>query len=422
MIQILDQANRDKAPAPPASWRWVRLGEVVREAQGGFAAGDRDPDGVIQLRMNNVTTRGQFDWSSYLRVPKREDLLTKYSLEPGDVLFNNTNSTELVGKSALFNGYDEPVVFSNHFTRLRVVEDRLLPNFLALLLQHYWQERLFASICNRWVGQSAVQRDKLLALEVPLPPLPEQRRIAARLTEQMAAVERAWVAARLQVEATQELPAAYSRSIFNRPNSARWPTARVGDVAAVSGGIQKSPGRAPRTFHRPFLTVRNVQRGHLDLSNVERFEVTPAELDRLRLLPGDVLIVEGNGSVDQIGRNALFSGELEDCVHQNHLIRVRADRTRIEPRFLSVFLNSDQGKAQMVDKARTTSGLYTLSVSKVEQLEVPVPPLTVQREVIAILGEQTAVADTVRRLVREQYAATERLPAALLRQAFAGEV
>ena len=199
----------------PPGWRWVRLGEVVREAQVGFAAGERDPNGVVQLRMNNVTNRGDFDWSAFLRVPADSATIAAYRLQRGDVLFNNTNSTDLVGKSALFESYGEPVVYSNHFTRLRTFPEKIEPRFLALWLRERWQQRIFANICNRWIGQSAVQRDKLLGLEIPLPPLPEQQRIVAILSEQMAAVERVRQALEGQLEAINKLPAALLRRAFN---------------------------------------------------------------------------------------------------------------------------------------------------------------------------------------------------------------
>jgi type I restriction enzyme S subunit len=80
----------------------VPLGELIAEAQPGFACGDRDPNGVIQLRMNNVTTDGLMDWSDFIRVPATTEQIERYRLLTGDVLFNNTNSAELVGKSAVF--------------------------------------------------------------------------------------------------------------------------------------------------------------------------------------------------------------------------------------------------------------------------------------------------------------------------------
>jgi type I restriction enzyme S subunit len=198
----------------PDGWRWGRLGEVIAEAQSGFACGERDPNGVIQLRMNNVNTRGNLVWDEFIRVPADQDTISKYQLINGDVVFNNTNSVELVGKSALFRGHDEPVVYSNHFTRLRVVPDRLDPTYLAAWLLSQWQSGIFENLCNRWIGQSAVKNDKLLALEIPAPPLPEQQRIAARLTEQMAAVERARAALEEQLDALNQLPAALLRKAF----------------------------------------------------------------------------------------------------------------------------------------------------------------------------------------------------------------
>jgi type I restriction enzyme S subunit len=201
-------------PLPPG-WRWARLGEVVLEAQPGFACGKRDPQGVVQLRMNNVGTWGNLIWDEVLRVPADPPTVERFVLMPGDVVFNNTNSTELVGKSALFTGYSEPVVYSNHFTRLRTQPEALFPQFLAAWLSHQWQRGVFAAICNRWIGQSAIKTDKLFRLEIPLPPLSEQRRIAAILTDQTAAVERARAAAEVELEAIEALPAALLRREFN---------------------------------------------------------------------------------------------------------------------------------------------------------------------------------------------------------------
>ena len=102
-----------------------------------------------------------------------------------------------------------------------------------------------------------------------------------------------------------------------------WCWASVGQCADVQGGLQKSPARAPRKNHYPYLRVANVLRGRLDLTDLSRFELTDEELNKLRLAIGDLLIVEGNGSLSEIGRSALWDGEVDDCVHQNHIIRCR---------------------------------------------------------------------------------------------------
>ena len=198
----------------PAGWRWSTIGEVIADAQAGFACGIRDEEGIIQLRMNNVSTNGGFVWKEFIRVPCDYESVVRYKLLPGDIVFNNTNSTELVGKSALFQEFDEDVVYSNHFTRLRVQPDKCDPAYFSYWLNYLWKSRVFENICNQWIGQSAVKSEKLFALKIPLPPLPEQRRIVALLTEQLTAVEQARKAAEAQLAAIKDLPAALLSRAF----------------------------------------------------------------------------------------------------------------------------------------------------------------------------------------------------------------
>ena len=218
----------------PEGWRLVSLRDIIVEAQPGFACGTRSPDGVIQLRMNNINTRGNFVWDEFIRVPVDSEIIKKYEITEGDILFNNTNSVELVGKSAIFHGYHEPVVYSNHFTRIRVEKSCNDPSYLArwLVLQRHLG--IFAALCNRWVGQSALKNDQLFTLSIPLPPtLEEQKRIAEILSEQMAAVEKARAAAGARLEAAMALPSAYLRKVLPQPGQELpngWQWSQLGDV------------------------------------------------------------------------------------------------------------------------------------------------------------------------------------------------
>lgn len=103
------------------------------------------------------------------------------ALESGDILFNATNSPELVGKTALFCGYDEPVTFSNHFIRVRLDRMKAWPAYVTRYLQLQFDRGIFAGMCRQWVNQATVTKDQLAGLPIPLPPLEEQRRIAAIL-------------------------------------------------------------------------------------------------------------------------------------------------------------------------------------------------------------------------------------------------
>ena len=159
------------------------LGDVLTSAQPGFASGKNDPAGVLQVRMNNVTIDGTMDWSALRRVPASADKQAKYLLASNDVLFNSTNSPELVGKTALFSERQEPVVFSNHFLRLRPDPSKIDSSYLAWSLNALWRRRTFEHLATQWVNQASVRRDDLLALRLDLPDLDEQRRLTSLLDE-----------------------------------------------------------------------------------------------------------------------------------------------------------------------------------------------------------------------------------------------
>lgn len=197
------------------NWPLVKLVDVITEAQPGFASGERDPNGVIQLRMNNVDRRGNLVWNEFIRVPASAAMIEKFCLKDGDIVFNNTNSTELVGKSAIFQEHREPVVYSNHFTRLRTNPTELIPAYLANWLVYQWQTHVFERLCNRWIGQSAVKNDVLLALEIPLPPLEEQQRIVVFLNERLSTIDRVRASAEAQLSLINSLPGAILHRVFN---------------------------------------------------------------------------------------------------------------------------------------------------------------------------------------------------------------
>lgn len=190
----------------------------------------------------------------------------------------------------------------------------------------------------RGTASNATTRPKqLLAYTIPLPPLAEQQRIVARIEELARRVEEARGLRREAVGEAEALHGSMAAEALNRLSSA--PRKTLGDICEVRGGLQKSPARIPRDHPTPYLTDAHVQRNRINISSDFRyFEVSPEELERWRLEAGDLLIIDGNGSADQIGRVALFRGEIKDCVHQNHVIRARPNRNIAEPEYLNIYI------------------------------------------------------------------------------------
>ncbi len=199
-----------------------------------------------------------------------------------------------------------------------------------------------------------------------------------------------------------------------------WAWAAIGRIAAIRGGIQKQPHRAPKGNAYPYLRVANVGRNRLDLTEMAYFELASGELETYRLEQGDLLVVEGNGSFSEIGRASIWRNEIADCVHQNHIIRVRF--SRILPEFVNAFWNSPVGIEQVTSTAVTTSGLYSLSTGKIASLMIPVPGRDEQAEIVRRVESLFGLADSIESRLAEATAQVERTTQAILAKAFRGEL
>ena len=155
----------------------VLLKSIVKYFKSGFGAGKQEQTdakkGIIQIRPTNIDENGflKYDKNIYLPIDKNS-----IRIEVDDILFNNTNSQELVGKTAILKENKE-LTFSNHITIIRVRKEAILPDYLWIILNMYQRNRIFYSICTNWNNQSGIGLELLKKLKVPLPPLEIQKQI-----------------------------------------------------------------------------------------------------------------------------------------------------------------------------------------------------------------------------------------------------
>ncbi|WP_084474252.1 restriction endonuclease subunit S [Deinococcus pimensis] len=171
-----------------------------------------------------------------------------------------------------------------------------------------------------------------------------------------------------------------------------WQWATLAALGEVTGGLTKNAKRGSFELKLPYLRVANVYANSLKLDDVEEVGVLPTEIARTLLKKNDLLVVEGNGSPDHIGRVALWDGSIETCLHQNHLIKVRLAGTA--PKFVLYWLLSKEGRAYIRSVSSSSSGLYTLSIGKVEGLPVPVAPIQEQERIVARIEELLSKLDS----------------------------
>ena len=163
-----------------------------------------------------------------------------------------------------------------------------------------------------------------------------------------------------------------------------FPMVALAEVAEISGGITKNAKRSALPIQRPYLSVANVHFNRIDTNNLSNIGVNEAEIARAQLMPGDLMVVEGNGSLSQLGRVAIWNGQVSGCLHQNHLIKVRPKPT-VKSKWLLYWLMSSAGREAIEATASSTSGLHTLSLAKVGSLPAPIASLEEQEAAIAYI-------------------------------------
>jgi hypothetical protein len=326
----------------------VALDDVLDEARPGFACGAVDPNGVVQVRMNNIFD-GSLVFDSIRRVPSSVADLTRFGVATGDVLFNATNSPELVGKSALFRGYPEPVVYSNHFLRLRPKQGALEGAYLSRWLHMLWTRGDFSHMCRQWVNQATVASDRLLSLEIPLPPLPAQRRIAAILdkADELRAKRRAALA-QLDGLAQSVFVEMFGDPATNPRNLRRLSLVEI--ATQVTDGEHITPKRASEGIK--LLSARNVQDGYLDFSDVDHVGMEEFERISKRCRPelGDILI----SCSGTIGRVAVVeTTEPLALVRSAALVKLRRDM--VAAKYVEHYLRTPYMRSQMLRRANVSS-------------------------------------------------------------------
>ena len=173
----------------PASWEVVRLGDVLEAATYGTNAPLGDQGNTLVLRMNNLQ-QGKIDLSETRRAKLSGKEVAELDLVPGDILFNRTNSLDLVGKIGIVRYLPEQVSFASYLVRLRVDRSLADPYWLAALLDYKGSQDRIRRLATPAVSQANINPTSLKSLSIALPPLEEQATIAGTLDAVDGAVER----------------------------------------------------------------------------------------------------------------------------------------------------------------------------------------------------------------------------------------
>ena len=171
-------------------------------------------------------------------------------------------------------------------------------------------------------------------------------------------------------------------------NSKAWKKQALDSLADIVSGITKGrKTKEPQLIEVPYMAVSNVKDGYIDWTTVKTIQATQQEIEQYRLLPDDVLMTEG-GDPDKLGRGAILKEPLQNCIHQNHIFRVRLNESLILPAFFEEYLKHQKAKRYFLGCAKQTTGIASINMRQLKALPVLLPPLELQEQFAAFV-EQT---------------------------------
>lgn len=368
----------------PNGWRWVRLGEVCE-----FTYGESLPARVRQEgRVPVYGSNGVVDFHAE-------------AVTSGPTIIIGRKGS--IGEIHFSTGPCWPIDTTYYIERPKVECD--------LEWLSHWLRAIALTQLNKAAAVPGLNREDAYAIEIPLPPLSEQKRIAAILAEEMAAVKRARVAAEAQLEAAKTLPAAYLRQVFESEGAKSWPRKRLGELCElVNGDAYRESDWSSKGI--PIIRIQNLN----DPAKPFNYWAGPLE-DRVLVNAGNVLIAWSGTPGTSFGAHLWTR---EPGVLNQHIFRVDLDLVHVYPEWAVIAI--DEQLSVMIGKAHGGVGLRHVTKREVQALNLALPPLAVQRRISAHLSERMAGVEKVENAVEEQLDAINKLPAALLRRAFNGEL
>ena len=414
----------------PEGWKIVHLSdELLFAFENGIWTGQKEP--LIQcavIRNTNFSDDGTLDMSDVALIDIEQWQLARKRLNWGDVIIERSGGgpKQPVGRVAFFNLKEGDYCFSNFTSRLRVVNrNEIDPEYLHRFLYYFHISGRTESLQRRTTGIRNLDFGEYRNLSIFLPPLPEQHAIAHTLRTVQAARE----ARRRETALERERKGALMQRLFTQGTRGEptktteigevpvsWEPCELRSVAQIAYGLTVNESRRKSSQLAPYLTVANVTRGALRLDEVKQIGMLPGDAEAYKLTSGDVLFVEGNGNPKLLGSAAVWNDELPFAMHQNHLIRARPHKEKVLPEWIMCYVNSDDGRAQLLGKTKTSSGLHTINSRIVGNLQIPLPPLSEQHTIAATLR---ACDDKIAALEREA-ATHDELFKALLEELMTG--
>ena len=453
----------EKLPDLPKGWLWSKLEDLARSINSGYSSGkyNRENEGIPHLRPMNISTKGKIVLSNvkYVEASNSESLLK------GDVLFNNTNSPEMLGKTAIIK-QNTDWAYSNHMTRIRLFQQFLEPEWVSNYLHYLFLSGYFRINCVNYVNQASISTSFLQKVPIPIAPLLVQRRIIAktenlfsrldigvealnRAESQIERYQHAVLKAAMEGKLTKDWEEAHfdisnandfskgsikdgsnkskninvftelsSQKLWGLPEKWLWVKLGICTKLITKGESPKWQGFDYVDKGVPFIRSENILWGNINLSNSLKIPLDfHKKLKRSIVMPNDVLINLVGAS---IGRCCVVPSSIQEANINQAVALIRVNSS-LNPTYLMYLLISPQMQKQ-IHGSKAETARANISLEDLNNLNIPLPPTAEQLKIVDKIQNLLPFSDDLALKLRNGIEQTNRLRQSILMFAFEGKL
>lgn len=342
----------------------------------------------------------------------------QFVLKDDVVIVASTGSKKVIGKAATIEEDSRCISFGAFLLLLRtnVIDKR----FHSYFFQTQYYRNTISSLAGG-ININNIKKEHIENLQIPLPPLTEQKQIAEKLDklfDQIGTIKEASnkIPELLKNFRQQVLTYAVTGKLLESTPEPRM----LGElIDELKYGTSKKAGYDIEGF--PVLRIPNINNGEIDSSDLKYVPLDDKEYNQLSLQEGDILVIRSNGSLSIVGQCAIVRKECENWVYAGYLIRIRCTH-KLLPEYLNYIFQSYQVRKQIVEKSHSMSGVNNFSADKIKQLEIAWYPVEVQKQIVDKLNSIFGKLNEIEKQYNTLCEKLDKLPQTLLCKAFKGEL
>lgn len=358
-----------------------------------------------KLDVNAGAEDGKYPFFTCASTPYK---INEYAFDTEAVLIAGNGDLNVKYYHGKFNAYQRTYVIDNKDKK--ILSMKYLYYFVGTYMDRLRRDAIGGIIKYIKVGH-------LTDAEIPLPSLEDQKRIAHLLGK----VEGLIAQRKQHLQQLDDLLKSVFLKIFGFRDQTykKWIIDKLAVHAEIVSGVTKGKKyKNEELVEVPYMRVANVQDGHFALNEIKTIFVTQKEIDQYLLCSGDLLLTEG-GDPDKLGRGSVWENQIENCIHQNHIFRVRInERSELNPYYLSALIGSRYGKSYFLKSAKQTTGIASINSTQLKNFPIVIPPIELQNQFATIVEKVGSLKSRYQQSLTD----LEALYGALSQKAFKGEL